>query len=391
MNVPLVDLKAEYQLIKPAVRAAVERVLDQQQFVLGPTVDECERAVAKWIQGHSGGAAGRPAADLMGVGVASGTDALILALRALEIGSGDAVITSPYTFFATASSIVLVGAVPIFVDIDPVTLTLDPRALAEWWDRSRAHRSSPRVRAVLPVHLFGHCADMGPILELTRREGLDVIEDVAQAIGATWNGAAAGAIGRLGCLSFFPTKNLGGYGDGGMVLTGDAALASRLRRLRNHGMVDRYHHEEVGVNSRLDALQAAVLLVKLEYLEDWTAARRRHAQRYAELFTAAGVKAWIVPPTERPGFTMVYHHYIVRAKRRDELAAFLKQRGVGCEIYYPVPLHLQPCFGWMNQPLGSFPEAERASAETLALPVFPLMTASQQDYVVEQIRSFYRA
>ncbi|MBI3621085.1 MAG: DegT/DnrJ/EryC1/StrS family aminotransferase [Nitrospirae bacterium] len=385
MNVPLVDLKAEYQLVEPAVRAAVDRVLGQQQFILGPTVEACEQAVARWIQALSASSS-----PLHGIGVASGTDALILALRALDIGPGDAVITTPYSFFATASSIVLVGATPLFADIDPGTLALDPEQVEGALRRSREGRNPLRVRALLPVHLFGHCADMDALLRIARREGIEIIEDAAQAIGAACPQGAAGAMGRIGCLSFFPTKNLGGYGDGGMVLTGDADLAASLRRLRNHGMVDRYHHHEVGLNSRLDALQAAVLLVKLDYLAEWTAARRRHAARYAGLFTSRKLLDWITPPVERPGFTMVYHHYVVRAKRRDELAGFLRKQGVGCEVYYPVPLHLQPCFERFGWTKGAFPAAERASEETLALPVFPLMTEAQQTYVVDQIARFYQ-
>ena len=386
MNVPLIDLKAEYRLLEPAIRAAVERVLAEQQFILGPTVEACEQAVAKWIQAR---AVAAPSAPLAGVGVASGTDALILALRALDIGPGDAVLTTPYSFFATASAIVLAGATPLFADIDPETLTLDPEQVEAALRSHRAGRDQPRLRALLPVHLFGHCADMGALLPIARREGVDVIEDAAQAIGAACAQGAAGAMGKVGCLSFFPTKNLGGCGDGGMVLTGDPVTAARLRRLRNHGMVDRYHHEEVGINSRLDALQAAVLLVKLDYLEQWTAARRAHAARYAGLLASRKLLEWIAPPIERRGSTMVYHHYIVRAKRRDELAAFLRREGVGCEVYYPLPLHLQPCFERFGWSRGAFPVAERAAGETLALPVFPLMTDAQQDHVVDRIARFY--
>jgi dTDP-4-amino-4,6-dideoxygalactose transaminase len=386
VNVPLIDLKAEYQLLEPAVRDAIERVLAQQQFILGPTVEACEQAVAMWIQTRSAAVLSAP---LVGVGVASGTDALILALRALGIGPGDAVLTTPYSFFATASAIVLVGATPVFADIDPLTLTLDPDQVETCLRRIKAEGNRPRLRALLPVHLFGQCAEMGALLRIARREGLDVIEDAAQAIGAACAQGAAGTMGKASCLSFFPTKNLGGYGDGGMVMTSNPSTASRLRRLRNHGMVDRYHHEEVGINSRLDALQAAVLMVKLDHLEQWTAARRSHAERYTTLWASRKLLEWVTPPVERPGSTMVYHHYIVRAKRRDELAAFLRQQGVGCEIYYPVPLHLQPCFerfGWRK---GAFPVAELAAEETLALPVFPLMTEAQQEYVVDQIARFY--
>jgi dTDP-4-amino-4,6-dideoxygalactose transaminase len=257
--------------------------------------------------------------------------------------------------------------------------------------RLRATQDRLRLRALLPVHLFGHCAQMAPLLQLARRQGLAVIEDLAQAIGATDGGAAAGTMGQIGCLSFFPTKNLGGYGDGGMVLTADATLASRVRRLRNHGMIDRYKHDEVGMNSRLDALQAAVLMVKLAHLEEWTAARRAHATRYGELFATLRLTEWIRPPAERAGCTMVYHHYVIRAQRRNELATFLKQQGVGCEVYYPIPLHSQPCFAGLGYTEGAFPVAERAAQETLALPVFPLMTEAQQDYVVEQMARFYRS
>jgi dTDP-4-amino-4,6-dideoxygalactose transaminase len=384
MKVPMIDLQAEYRLLEPSIRAAIDRVLAGQQFILGPTVEACEEAVATWIQARSADA---PA--LAGVGVASGTDALILALRALEIGPGDAVITTPYTFFATASAIALVGATPLFADVDPATLTIDPAAVEACITRVRAVHGRLRLRGLLPVHLFGHCAPMAPLRQVARREGLAVIEDMAQAIGATDNGMPAGAMGEIGCLSFFPTKNLGGYGDGGMALTTNGALAARVRRLRNHGMVDRYKHDEVGVNSRLDALQAAVLMVKLAHLEEWTAARRAHAARYAALFAAHGLAEWVRPPVERPGCTMVYHHYVVHASRRDELAAFLKQQQVGCEVYYPVPLHLQPCFAGLGYAEGAFPVAEQAARNTLALPVFPLMTEAQQDYVVEQIARFY--
>jgi len=386
VNVPLIDLKAEYQLLEPDVRAAIARVLTQQQFILGPTVEACEQAVVTWIEARSAVASSAP---LTGVGVASGTDALILALRALGIGPGDAVLTTPYSFFATASAIVLVGATPVFADIDPVTLTLDPDQVEVCLRRIKIEGTQPRLSAVLPVHLFGQCAEMEALLRIARREGVDVIEDAAQAIGAACAQGAAGAMGKVGCLSFFPTKNLGGYGDGGMVLTRDPNTAARLRRLRNHGMVDRYHHEEVGINSRLDALQAAVLLVKLDHLEQWTAARRAHAKRYAGLLASRKLAPWITPPVERPGSTMVYHHYIVRAKRRDELAVFLRQQGIGSEVYYPVPLHLQPCFERFGWSRGDFPVAERAAEETLALPVFPLMTELQQDYVVDQIARFY--
>jgi dTDP-4-amino-4,6-dideoxygalactose transaminase len=386
VNVPLIDLKAEYRLLEPAIRPTMERVLAQQQFILGPTVEACEQAVAKWIEARSETAASPP---LTGVGVASGTDALILALRALGIGPGDAVITTPYSFFATASAIVLVGATPVFADIEPETLTLDPEQVESCLRRIKEEGNRPRLNALLPVHLFGHCADMGALLRIARREGVHVIEDAAQAIGASSAQGAAGAMGKMGCLSFFPTKNLGGYGDGGMVLTSDPSTAARLRRLRNHGMVDRYHHEEVGINSRLDALQAAVLLVKLDYLEQWTAARRAHAARYAELLASRQLDEWIAPPVERPGYTMVYHHYVVRAKRRDELATFLRAHEVGCEVYYPVPLHLQPCFERFGWSRGMFPVSELAAQETLALPVFPLLSESQQEYVVDQIARFY--
>lgn len=388
MNVPMIDLKAEYRRLEPEVRAAVDRVLAEQHFILGPTVEGCEQAVAKWVLSRSAHAPDRE--PLAGVGVASGTDALILALRALDVGPGDAVITTPYTFFASASSIALVGATPVFADVDPVTLTLDPNRVEACVKKLKS-AGQPRLRALLPVHLFGHCADMGPLLALARREAIPVIEDMAQAIGATYDGAMAGTMGTAGCLSFFPTKNLGGAGDGGMVLTTDAKLAARLRRLRNHGMVDRYHHEEIGLNSRLDALQAAVLTVKLAYLDEWTTARRAHAKRYGELFSARRLTGAITPPTERSNCRMVYHHYVVRAQRRDELAAFLRKQGVSCEIYYPVPLHQQPCFSGLADAAASFPVAEQAAKETLALPVFPLMTRDQQDYVVDQIARFYGA
>ncbi len=379
MPVPLLDLKAQYATIRDEVRAAVDAVLDSQRFILGPEMEALEREVAAYT-----GVA-------HGVAVSSGTDALLLALMALDLGPGDEVLTTPYSFFATASVVHRVGATPIFADIDPATYNLDPGAL-ETALRDRLRRGG-RVRAIMPVHLFGLPADMAPIEALAARHGLAVVEDAAQAIGAEHVGPdgrrrRAGSMSAVGGFSFFPSKNLGAAGDGGMCVTGDERLAARLRALRVHGSRVKYLHDEVGINGRLDALQAAVLRVKLRHLEGWHEARRRNAGRYRRLFREAGLAAPEGPvglPAEGAPHRHVYHQFVVRVPRRDEVMARLHAAGIGCEVYYPVPLHRQVCFAHLGYAEGAFPESERAARETLALPIYPELSEGQQVEVVGAI------
>jgi dTDP-4-amino-4,6-dideoxygalactose transaminase len=377
MAVPLLDLKAQYRLMEAEIRSAVERVLASQQFILGEEVAALEREISDTLGG------------LEAVGVASGTDALLLALMALEIGEGDEVVTTPYSFFATAGAIHRVGARPVFVDIDPGTFLMRPeralRALTPW------------TRAILPVHLFGQMAEMDPLLEAAASRDIAVIEDAAQAIGASslsgGTEARAGTLGTFGCFSFFPSKNLGGAGDGGLVTTRDRELAERVRSLRRHGEESTYVHTRVGLNSRLDALQAAVLRVKLPYLERWNAARAGNAARYRRLFEEAGLAgpdAPLVLPEPRPGARHTFHQYVVRTRRRDELLSHLRAAGIGCAIYYPIPLHLQSCFSSLRHHAGDFPVAETASRSTLAIPIYPELTESMQREVVGAIGEFFR-
>jgi dTDP-4-amino-4,6-dideoxygalactose transaminase len=369
MTVPLLDLKAQYAAIRSQIREAIDRVCESQHFILGPEVAALEEEVAAFCGAR------------FAVGVSSGTDALLAALMAVGAGPGDEVLTTPYSFFATAGVIVRVGARPVFVDIDPQTFNLDAEAV-------RA-RVTPRTKAIMPVHLFGRCADMEPLLAVAEEYGLYVIEDAAQAIGAhDEQGRQAGTIGHIGCFSFFPSKNLGAFGDGGMVVTNSAALADTLRVLRVHGGKPKYYHRVVGGNFRLDALQAAVLRVKLKYLPAWTAARRQNAKRYRSLFSGLGLLKWLVPPADMPGH--IYNQFVVRFPERDRLQAFLRDRGVETEVYYPRPLHLQECFRELGYQPGDFPHAEAAAGESLALPVYPELTEAQQHYVVSQIRDFYQ-
>jgi dTDP-4-amino-4,6-dideoxygalactose transaminase len=382
MKVPLLDLRGQYEAIREDVRKAIQEVLDSQQFILGPKVRALEEALASYLGARHA------------IGVSSGTDALLVALWALGVGPGDAVAIPAYSFFATAGVVVRLGARPVFVDIDPATCNMDSKALEAALGRlPDAERG--RVKAVIPVHLYGQCADMDALGRVAGT--IPVVEDAAQAIGAqTGNGRPAGTLGALGCFSFYPTKNLGAYGDAGLVVTGDAALAERVRLLRAHGAEARYHHRSVGANFRLDALQAAVLLAKLPHLDRWTDARRERARRYDRWFAESGLTvAGRVRTPERAYAARtlardhVYHQYVIRAERRDALRAFLTERGIGTEVYYPVPFHLQPCFGTLGHGPGAFPEAERAARETLALPIYPELTAEQQAYVVERIREFY--
>ncbi len=369
MKVPLLDLKAQYATIKDDVDAAVKTVFENQAFILGPTVQRFESEFAAAV-GVS-----------RAVGCASGTDALLLSLMALGIGQGDEVLTTPYTFFATAGAVWRAGARPVFCDILPDTFNIDPTAIPG--------RITARTKAIIPVHLFGLLADMAPILATARDRGLAVIEDACQSIGATGPAGIAGAVGTTGCFSFFPSKNLGGAGDGGMITTNDGALADTLASLRVHGSTQQYHHTVVGTNSRLDALQAAVLAVKLPYTERWGAARRANASTYGRLFAAAGLGGTVVTPVIPDGYTHVFNQYAIRVPERDTLRAYLAAHDIGTAVYYPLPLHLQQCFAKLGHRPGDFPESERAALETLALPVYPELTGDMQAYVVDTIRTFY--
>ncbi len=377
MKVPFLDLKAQYQKIKEEVDQALMEVVSQQQFILGPKVKVLEEAIAAYSSVRHG------------IGVASGSDALMLSLMAVGIGAGDEVITTPFTFFATAGSISKVGAKPTFVDIDPQTYNLDPAKIQE--------RITSKTKAIIPVHLFGQCADMEPIKELAQRYGLWLIEDAAQAIGADYikdssTHQRAGSIGDLGCFSFYPSKNLGGFGDGGMVTTNDDELAERIRLLRVHGAGSKYYHQLIGVNSRLDALQAAILLVKFRYLEEWTQRRRENAAYYDRLFEEIDHKAFgIKTPFVQYNNRHIYNQYVIRVPKRDELREFLFREGIGTDIYYPLPLHLQECYKDLGYEEGDFPHAERAAKETLALPIYPELTRGQQEYVVSKIEEFFRS
>lgn len=371
MNVPLLDLVAQYRAIKDEVLPALQAVIESQQFVMGPTVPQLEAEVAQLS--HA----------MHGIACASGTDALLLPLKALHLQPGDEVITTPFTFFATAGAIHNAGGTPVFVDIEPDTFNIAPVAV------ERA--ITPRTRAILPVHLYGQMAAMERLLRVAGARGLKLVEDAAQAIGARrqidgeWR--VAGELGWATGFSFFPSKNLGAWGDGGMMVTSDAALAERLRKLRLHGGAKQYHHDEVGTNSRLDSLQAAVLLAKLPHLASWSARRREHAAYYSRAL--AGLPQ-VKPPVVDPTNEHIFHQYTVRVERRDELQAHLKGKGIGSAIYYPVPLHLQHCFSHLGYTAGRLPESERASREVLSLPVYPELTRAQLDYVVDTIRGFYR-
>jgi dTDP-4-amino-4,6-dideoxygalactose transaminase len=386
MQVPLLDLKPQYRALKAEIDAAIERVCDAQAFILGPAVKQLEAEVAA----YSG--------CRFGIGMSSGTDALLAALMALDIGAGDAVITTPYTFFATAGTIVRVGAIPLFVDIDPGTFNLTgssiERLLRDDCDRTAGrvvHRRTGRtVKAIMPVHLYGQMVDMDPVMSLAREFGLRVIEDSAQAIGsADGAGRRACSIGDIGCLSFFPTKNLGAFGDAGMCVTNDPALAARLSMIRVHGMEPKYYHQIVGGNFRIDELQAAVLVIKLKHLDDWSRARQENACFYFGAFEKAGLKSVVTLPPALPGARHIYNQFILRAPQRDALKKYLGECGVGSEIYYPVPLHRQECFAPLGYAAGAFPESERAAAETLALPIFPELSREQLQYVVDCIAQFY--
>jgi dTDP-4-amino-4,6-dideoxygalactose transaminase len=368
--VPLLDLDAQYRPIRDALIRAMVRVADSQRFILGPETEALERELAATLD----------VADA--IGVSSGTDALLVAMMALGIGAGDEVVTSTYSFFATAGCITRLGARPVLVDIDPITYNLDPSAVAR--------ALTPRTRAILPVHLYGHCADMDSLLALAADAGVPVIEDACQSIGATWQGRQAGSMGAMGCFSFFPSKNLGAFGDAGLVTTQDRALGAQIRLLRGHGAQRRYYHDRVGGNFRLDELQSAVLRVKAPHLPAWTAGRRRNAGRYREMFAAHGLSQ-VVLPVEQPGAFHIYNQFIVRLPERDAVKAHLHASGIGCEVYYPVPFHLQECFKDLGYAAGAFPQSERAAAESLALPIYGELTEGQQRRVVSAIAGFYES
>jgi dTDP-4-amino-4,6-dideoxygalactose transaminase len=362
MPVPLLDLVAQYRTIREEVRAAVDEVLQTQRCIGGPKVTECENAIAAYCQAKRA------------VGASSGTDAILNALMALGITRGDEVITTPFTFFATVGCIVRLGAQPVFVDINPRTYNMDPAQVAA--------KVTRKTRAILPVHLFGQMADMDPILAVAKKHNLAVVEDAAQAIGAEYKGRRAGSLGTLGCFSFFPSKNLGAVGDGGMIVSQDDALADRCDILRNHGSKPKYYHKYVGGNFRLDPIQAAVVLVKLKYLEGWHAARQRNAAYYDEKFAGSPV----VTPYVEPHNRMIYNQYVIRiVGKRDAVKAALDSKKIGNEIYYPLPLHLQECFRDLGYKEGDFPEAERAAREVLAIPVYPELAHAQQDEVAAAV------
>jgi dTDP-4-amino-4,6-dideoxygalactose transaminase len=383
-RVPLLDLKAQYATIRDEIQAALDRVIESQHFILGPEVQALEREVAA----YSG-------CDYA-VGMSSGSDALLAALMAIDLSPGDEVITTPYTFFATAGAVARLGGRTIFVEIDPGTYNMAPELIEA--------AITPRTRAIIPIHLFGQMAEMDPIMAVAGRYDLAVIEDAAQAIGAEYRGQRAGSIGQSACFSFFPSKNLGAFGDAGMVTTNDADLADRLALVRGHGARPKYHHKVVGGNFRLDALQAAVLRVKLPYLDGWTAARQRNAATYRRLFADAGLivpadaslaELWdargVMLPVEAEECTHIYNQFVIRSGRRDDLQHYLKERQIGTEIYYPVSLHQQECFADLGYQTGAFPESERAAAETLALPIYPELTMEMQETVVDVIADFYRS
>ena len=371
MQVPLLDLRQQHAALRDELRAAIERVFESQQFILGEDVRLLETELARYTHTE------------YAIGCASGSDAVLLALMALDIGAGQEVVTTPFTFFATASAIARVGARPRFVDIEPRTYNIAPEQIES--------AINERTRALLPVHLYGQCAEMDEILSAAERHHLAVVEDAAQAVGAEDRGRRAGSLGRVGCFSFYPTKNLGAAGEAGMLTTDDEHLAERLRRLRVHGGATEYHHDEIGLNSRLDTLQAAVLRVKLPRLDAWSDARRARADSYTRLIFDAGLGEVVTPPFVREDSRHIFHQYVIRvsAEHRDALIEHLKQSGVGTKVYYPVPLHLQPCFAYLGYREGDFPRAERAARETLALPMFPELNDEQQAYVVETLRRFF--
>ncbi len=377
MKVPFFDLNAQFSSIEEEIKSAIDEVFQTQQFILGPKVEALEQTIAQYCQTR------------FAIGVASGSDALLLSLMSLGIGAGDEVILPPFTFFATAGVVSRLGAIPVFVDIDPATYNIDPSKIEA--------KITSKTKAIIPVHLFGQCADMDPLLKIAKGNKFFVIEDAAQALGAEYkprpntNGRRAGQMGEIGCFSFYPTKNLGAFGDAGMVVTTHPDLAEKIRILRVHGSQPKYFHKRIGINSRLDAIQAAILLVKFEYLENWTTERQKKAQRYQSLFQDSlsslnGLKL----PTVQYQNRHIFHQYVIRVQERDRLKQFLMENGIGTDIYYPLPLHLQECYSFLNYRRGDLPVSEKASEESLALPIYPELREDQQEYVVNQIKAFYK-
>lgn len=370
MRVPLLDLTEQNRLLRPEIEAALGRVLDTNAFILGGEVKALEDELAAYC------------GTKYAIGCASGSDALLLALMALDVKAGDEVITTPYSFFATVSAITRLGATPVFVDIDPLTYNLDVSQIES--------KITERTKAIQPVHLYGQCADMAELRKVVAKHGIPLVEDAAQAIGAEENGVRAGAMSEIGCFSFYPSKNLGGMGDGGFMTTDDDELAERLFALRVHGSKERYYHKWVGLNSRLDGFQGAVLRVKLPYLDSWSNKRKANADRYRELFTDAGLTEQVGLPYERENVRHIYNQFVVRVPgKRDGLRAFLTEKGIGTDIYYPVSLHMQECFEYVGYKEGDLPESEKASRETLALPIYPELRPEQLEYVVDAIARFY--
>lgn len=378
MKVPLLDLKAQLDTIRPELFKAVGDVLDSTQYIMGAAVAELEKQIAGYSEVQHA------------IGVSSGTDALLIALMALDVKPGDLVITTPYSFFATAGVVVRLGAWPVFVDIDPATFNLDPQKLKRWFTKNPS--SAAKVKAIIPVHLYGQCADLDPILEISARYNVPVIEDAAQAIGARYPSKSglkkAGTLGSMGCYSFFPSKNLGGIGDGGMIVTNDSALAEKLITLRNHGSHPKYYHSLIGGNFRLDTIQAAALLIKLPHLENWHQARQRNAQYYDKALAGSAVQ------TPQIVYQRAYHIYnqyvIIAPEKRDELRRYLAESEIGTEVYYPVPFHLQECFKYLGYRRGDFPHSEYAAEHSLALPIYPELTEEMQAYVAEKVVKFYQ-
>jgi len=376
MKVPLLDLKKQYAAIKDEILAVTNEIFESQYFILGPHVEQLEKEIARYCRTG------------FATGVSSGSDALIISLMALGVGPGDLVITTPYTFFATAGAVVRVGAQPVFVDIEPDTYNISPDLIEQAISGMAASRRE-KVKAVIPVHLYGQCADMDPIMEIARTFNLSVVEDAAQAIGAEYKGKRAGSMGSFGCFSFFPSKNLGAFGDGGIVTTGESRRWETLCILRGHGARPKYYHHVTGGNFRLDALQAAIVSIKLKYLDSWTAGRRENAGVYRQLLGESGMDTVLKLPVEKEN-RHIYNQFVIEAPgKRDELRAFLQEEGIGTEVYYPVPLHLQKCFSGLDYRAGDFPVAERAAQNTLALPIFPELAQEQQAYTADKITEFF--
>jgi len=372
MKVPLLDLKAQYATIRDEIEPILKEIIESQYFIMGPQVKECEQAIAVYSK------------CACGVGVSSGTDALLIALMAEGVKAGDEIITTAYSFFATAGCIARLGAKPVFVDIDPVTFNINASRIEA--------KITARTKAIIPVHLFGQMADMDTVMKIAARHKLAVIEDAAQAIGAELEGRRAGSIGHYGCFSFFPSKNLGCFGDGGMVVTNDAVRAEKLAVLRNHGSKPKYFHKVVGGNFRLDTIQAAVVKAKLRHLDAWTAGRQENARRYNRLFAETGLAdGGKVRLPEVKTSRHIFNQYVIRVERRDELLNYLKAQEVGAEVYYPVPMHLQECFAYLGHKAGDFPESEKAARETIAIPIYPELSSDQAGCVVETIKQFYKA